>query len=265
MCTRKRHHCIRSLSTCTQRFLSLVRGPSISRVRKLSPTVSVRRGSASRGPHSAIKAVARVRSCLHLLFTHINRPHYPSRSIPLTTRAIDRVISGILSRPRNGHLVLLTPVVGRHGNRRAGALRGLTDRNCVHTHVSNRIYSLSSPPGLRLRGGRAVRIIISHFGIHSSLARHLTRSFRATLRLSNNATMITSVSSPGTRRLLFSTGFTYPVYNCDVHRLRPQLFSFGGPTKTYPAYSNLNMRRCFSPSHIVRGPRLSLTNNTVHN
>lgn len=161
--------------------------------------------------------------------------------------------------------MLLTPIIKKHKNKHTKTLKNLTNQNYIHTHINNKIYNLSNPPKLKLQKKHTIKIIINHFKIHNNLTQHLTKSFKTTLKLSNNTTIITNINNPKTKKLLFSTNFTYPIYNYNIHKLKPQLFSFNNPTKTYPTYNNLNIQQYFNPNQIIQNPKLSLTNNTIHN
>lgn len=232
----------------------------MSRVANLSPTVSVSRGAADRGPHSAINAIARVCSCLHLLCTHINIPRYPIYNQIVDRRAISRVISTILGLSRNAGFRMLTPIIHRHGNARRGRLSTTHQNNCSHIHVSNRLCSLSRRVALRGGVGRAIRVIISHLTVHGNVQNHLTSSLRATLTLANNVTRISIVNN---RYVAFDRGFTYPRRNVSVDSLSPQLFSFGGPLNTYRGYANLNAFVQISRRHVLPGQDLSVQRKTV--
>lgn len=260
VCTRKREHCIRDLSSCTHRFLKRVRGPSISCVRNLDPTVSVSRGAASGGPHSAINAMARVCSCLELLCTEVNVPRYPIYNERVSRRAISRVISGVLACSRNAGVRVVTPVIHSEGNRCAGRLSSTHGSNCTHIHVSNDVCSLFRAVGLSGGGGRGVRVIISELIIGSDVHDHLASDVRATARLSGNAIVY---GVPSNRSRLFSLSCTYPRRNISVRRVDPHVFSFGGPCNTYGYYSNLNAFVRVSRGLIVPGGGLSVGRNTV--
>ncbi len=260
VCTRKREQCMRSLSSCTHRFLNRVRGPGIRIVRKLSPTVSVSRGAASGGPHSAINAIARVCSCLHLLCTHINMPRYPIYNGRVGRRAASRVISVIVGLSTNDGVRVLSPTMAGHGNRRIGRLRRTHGRNFTEMHVSSLICSLSRRVGLRGGGGRAVRMIISHLIVGSRVRSELASDVRATIGLSNNLIGISMVNK---RRLGFSRACTYSRRNVDVPRLAPAVFSFGGPVNTYPRYVNVNIFVGMGPGLLVGSRGGSLLSNTV--
>lgn len=265
VCTRNRHQCIRDLSDCTHRFLNRVSGPSLSSVSNLSPTISVSRGAASGGPHSAINAMARVCSCLHLLFTHINAPRYPRYNHIVRHRAASRITSGILTTKRNHHTFILTPIIHKQGNRCAGLFRSLHTRNFDHIHISNRIHSLSSPVSLSGGFGRSVRIIISHVIVHRGSLNHVTRSIRRTATLTRNGIgmcLLPSHSTPRKARnrlLRCSLTLTYPRRKRSVSSLRPHSFSFGTPCNTYPRYSNLNFGGAISTRTLVRSPSGSVT------
>ncbi len=259
--TSNRHECVRDLSSCTEVFLKRVSGPSMSSVRNLSPTVSVSRGAASGGPHSAINAIARVCSCLQLLCTEVNVPRYPIYNERVGHRSISRVISGVVRLPRNAHVRLLTPVIHNEGNRCIGRLRRTGGSNCIEIEISNSVCRLSRGVGLSGGGGRAVRVIISHLMVGSRVHSELDSSVRITAGLSNNLLNISMVNN---RRVLFSRGCTYPSRNMSVRRLSPQVFSFGGPFKTYPSYANLNIFGEMSPGLVVPGSRLAVERNKVH-
>ncbi len=261
VCTRNREHCIRSLSTCTERFLNRVSGPSIRDVSKLSPTVSVSRGAADGGPHSAINAMARVCSCVELLFTEVNVPRYPGYKGRVGSRSVSRVISTITILPRQAGLRILTPMVENEGNRRGGIIGSTFGGNFTETVVSNRVVRLSNRSArLSGRGGRAVRVIISHLTIGRKVREHLASSIRATLGVTRNVIRVSMVSK---REVIFDAGCTYSSYNVDVRRLAPEVFSFGAPCNTYPGYVKVNSLAVISPSGIVPSGAGSVGRNTV--
>lgn len=174
-------------------------GPSISTVRKLDPTVSVSRGSASRGPHSAINAIARVCSCLQLLCKQTKRPRYPRYSHDVSPRAVSRVVSQIVTLPSHAQFRVLTPIIHNGGNARGGLVSDLTSRNFIQIQIGKRVHRLAS--GVRLSGGRdrRVRIIISHLIGGSNLRRHLTSSLTAYLGQSRKVIIVSVLTSGGRR------------------------------------------------------------------
>lgn len=194
-------------------------------------------------------------------------PRYPRYNRLIDTRAPRRVISALLGGPRHAEFRVLTPIMHNHGKRFTSLLRLLHNSNCTHTLVSNRRHRLSSSVGLAGRGGRAVRIIISHLVVHSNVQRQLASSVRATLQLSGNIVITSFISlsrgSPGQHRP-FSRRETYPgKRRLRLSRVRPHAFSFGTPCKTYPIYSNVNCGLRVSPSLIVTSSSGSLSSNIV--
>lgn len=260
VCTRNREHCVRSLSSCTERFLNRVRGPSMRDVRKLSPTVSVSRGSAGRGPHSAIKAIARVCSCFQLLCTEIKVPRYPGYNHRVTGRSMSRVISRVVTLPREAGVRLLTPIMHKEGKARTGLFRHTGGDKCIHIHISNGVCRLSRRVALSGGVGRGVRVVMSHLMMGPKVRGQLASSIRGMLRLTRNLLIISIVSK---RPLGFDRDFSYPIYRVDVSRVRPHDFSFGGPFKTYPRYFKLNCGVRFSRRLVVPSPSLSVGRNTV--
>lgn len=260
VCTRKRHHCVRSLSSCTERFLNRVRGPSIRDVRNLPPTVSVSRGSAGHGPHSAMKAIARVCSCFQLLCTEIKVPRYPGYKERVGGRAISRVMSDVVSFPREAGVRLLTPIIQNHGKARTGLLRRTGEDKCMHIRVSKGLCRLSRRVDLSGGVGRGVRVIMSHLVIGPKVRGELSSSVRAILSLTRNLLVMSAVSK-GVRG--FDRDFSYPSYNVDMSRVRPEDFSFGGPFNTYPSYLKLKCGVRFSVSLVVPSESLDVLSNTV--
>lgn len=262
VCTRKREECIRDLSSCTEVFLNRVSGPGIRDVRKLSPTVSVSRGAASGGPHSAINAIARVCSCLHLLCTEVNIPRYAIYKERVHRRAISRVISGVVACRANAGVRIVTPIMENEGNRRTGILSDTKGSNCIHTEISKVVCSLSRGVPVRGGGGRGVRVVISHLMVGPRVTSELSSDVRATSGLNNN---LIAIGFGNSRSIAFSRGCTYPRRNIDVSRLSPEVFSFGGPFNTYPGYAKLNMFLGVSRGGVVPSVSGDVHSNNVGN
>lgn len=177
-------------------------------------------------------------------------PVYPGSNDIVTDRSISRVISQIVRLPRQAQLRILTPVIHSGGKARGDIFRGVGGTKFMQIRISNRACSLRRIPTLSGGGGRVIGIIISQVVVGRNVHSHLFSSFRTTLHLDSNCTATSIVNN---RPLVFSRRCTYPVYNFAINRLRPQLFSFGTPLKTYPRYRKLNdglrvSRRLIIPS-----------------
>lgn len=70
--TRSRHHCLSSMSPCTQHLVSRINRPSISSVRNLPPTITLRRRHNAPSMHSSINDIAAVSGNLHVLCSQTN-------------------------------------------------------------------------------------------------------------------------------------------------------------------------------------------------
>lgn len=259
--TRKRHHCVRAFSTCTHGFLKGLRHPSISGVAKLDPIVSVRRGAAGGGPHSAINAAARICSCLHLLCTHTKRTCSCLSNRGVIGCARRRVLSLVLGSCGKGHVCVLTPLIHDHGKRCGRLFRRIHGGNCLCMHISNRMHRILPNVGLSHCGGRSIRIIVSGLIIASGSSAHLGGDITATVHRNSKLLVVLSTRASDIHRC--DGQLVYPIAKLSCQRPTPRGFSFGSPRKTYPGYGKLKIIDRVSVSGIVPSHRLSVTKNTV--
>lgn len=259
--TRKRQECVRAFSTCTHGFLKKLRHPSISGVAKLDPMVSVRRGAAGGGPHSAIKAAARVCSCLHLLCTHtkITCSCLSKRGVIGCARR--RVVNLVRQSCRNGGVFVLTPLMHAHGKRCGRLFRRIHGGNCLCIHISNRIHRVMRNVGLSHCGGRSVRIIVSGLIMSRGSSGQLGRDITATVRRNRKLVVVCSTSAQRIHRC--DGQLVYPIAKLSCGRPTPRGFSFGSPRKTYPHYGKLKCIGLVSISGIVPSEKLSVCRKTV--
>lgn len=264
LCTRKRHHCIRDLSTCTHRFLKHVDGPRYSCVGNVPPTVTVRRGIGAHGPHSAIKASARVCRCLQLLCTHVKGAVSPISKGRIGGRRIDSVIGRILNCPTKAHFTMCTPIIlpSKHDvGRRLRVLRG---RNCAHLSVGRAICHVNRMlTSSTLLSCPIVRLLVSHLIMSSSgaLGDHLTSSTRATFFRKRSAYVVHVCASRKAIMGRCSGGFR--TSNVIFRRPASVVFDFGGPLNTYPAYRNFKGILNVSRGLIIPSGDLSIFRKTM--
>ncbi len=265
LCTRNRQHCIRSLSDCTERFLTHVNGPSDSDVANLPPTVTVRRGIVTHGPQSAINATARVCSCLQLLFSHIKRAFSPVSNVRIGYRAARSIVTCVNRRRMKSDIVILTPVTA------AAPLSGFLTvgdrRKCGHICFNSDFSHVSSFLATRLGSVHSVStasidVIVSHLHVTSSgsCRSHLCSAVSATFCRNRNVVCILFPSDSG-RLTAFSIHFR--TSNVAFRGPASGVFTFGSPTKTYPVYSNCNAIVNVSRGLIIPGPSLSMCSSYI--
>ncbi len=259
--TRKRQHCVRAFSTCTHGFLNGLRHPSISGVANLDPMVSVRRGAAGGGPHSAINAAARVCSFLHLLCTHTKRTCSCLSNRGVIHCARRRVVSLVVESCRKHHVCLLTPIIHGHGKRCGRLFRDVHHGNCLCIYISKRVQRITRNVGISHCGGRDVRVIMSGLHIRRDSSGHLHSDVTATVRRNSKRVVILSTSAKAIQRC--DGHLVYPRAKLTCHSPTPRGFSFGSPRKTYPHYGKLNCIDLVSVSGIVPSHDLSICSNTV--
>lgn len=259
--TRKRHHCVRAFSTCTHGFLNGLRHPSMSGVAKLDPIVSVRRGAAGGGPHSAIKAAARVCSCLHLLCTHTKVTCSCLSKRGVIGCARRRVLRLVLGSCGKGGVCVLTPLIHSHGKRCGRLFRRVQGGKCLCIHVSKRIHRVARNLGLSHCGGRSVRMIISGLVMRSGSSGQLGRDITATVHRKSKLLVVLSTRARDVQRC--DGHLVYPIAKLSCQRPTPRGFSFGSPRNTYPHYGKLKMIDRVSISGIVPGGRVSVCRKTV--
>ncbi len=261
VCTRNRHHCVSAFSTCTHRFVKGVRHPSISCVTNLDPMVTVRRGAAGGGPHSAINAVARVCSCLHLLFTHTNATCDCVSNRGVMGCASHRVLSLVARGCSNGTICLLTPLIRGHGNRCGRLFRTAQGGKCPGIHISNRVRRVAFNVGISHCHGRSVRTVISGVIVGTGSRGHVLRDVSLYVGVKNKAVVVLRHSSGAPH--WFSHRLVSPMSNVSCTRPTPRGFSFGAPGKTYPRYGNLNAVGRVSVSGVVPSHGGAVTANKV--
>lgn len=254
LCTRKRHQCIRSLSSCTHRFLNEVDGPRYSFVGKLPPTVTVRRGIVSQGPHSAINADARVCRCLHLLFTHVNGACSPVDKRRIGHRAARSILTYAQRFSGNAGFMVLTPLRVMRNEDLRGRLRVCLRRKCTHVLIGNRFVHVSS--FRNSTGPRSVFLIVSHTSMdgRGSSVDHLVSSTRATFCRNSNTYHLLFL--PDGVDCSFSAQFR--TSNVAFRRPASGVFTFGSPLNTYPAYRKFKDIVNVSRGLIVPGASVDL-------
>lgn len=252
LCTRKRHHCMRDLDDCTHRFLKQVDGPRYSFVGNVPPTVTVRRGMGDHGPHSAMKASARVCRCLHLLCSHMKEACDPMDKRRIGGRSARSVVGYVLSRPRKAECAMLAPVRLHRSHDLRRRLRVSLGRKFGHVRIGNRVGHVSRCGPMT---NSRICLLMSHVTMTSagSTVDHLASSTRATV-CRNSKAYVLHFCLPSKAARLFSFDAGFRTSNVAFRRPGSRVFSFGSPVNTYPAYRNFNgivnvSRRLIIPSH----------------
>lgn len=261
LCTRKREHCIRDLDDCTHRFLNQVDGPRYSFVGNVPPTVTVRRGMGDHGPHSAMKASARVCRCLHLLCTHMKQACDPVDNRRMGGRSPRSVIGYVLSCPRNAHCAILARVLLHRNQAVRRRLRVSLGRNFGHVRMGKRVMHVSRCGPTR---GSAMCLLMSHVSTTDagSTVDHLASSTRATVcRKSNVYVLHFCLPSKAAGLRAFDAGFR--TSNVAFRRPGSRVFSFGSPVKTYPIYRKFNGIVKVSRRLMIPGHSLSICSKTM--
>lgn len=265
--TKKQHHYVESLSTYTQQFLNQMDKPNVDFIKNLSPTVSIDQKSTSKNPQSTINTITKIYNYLHLLYTHINKPHYPMYKKPIAKQTPQQIVNQILKIPKNTRFQILTPIIREHKNKYINLFADLQTKNFARIQINNIIHSLTNPPKLKKQKKHTIKTIVDHLSTKPSSKQQITNSIKTTLGLANSLIILNFVNLTKAnphREQRYSEHLTYPNdHPLAIDDLEPQSFSFNSPFGTYPIYTNLNTHKKIDPKLVVPNPKLNLTNGTI--
>lgn len=230
---------VESLSTYARQFLGQMNKPDIDKISGLSPAISIDQKSTSHNPRSTVGTVTEIHDYLRMLYAHASRAYCPNCGKPISSQTVDQIVDTLMNLPDRTRLMILAPVVtGKKGTQRK-VLDELRKQGYVRVRADGAILLLAENIELEKNKKHTIDVVIDRLIIKDGIARRLTDSVEAALKLSDGVIVASVMDGDTTKDHIFSTHFACPDCGISLPKPEPRIFSFNNPLGACPACSGL--------------------------
>ncbi|MDY6083916.1 MAG: excinuclease ABC subunit UvrA [Dialister sp.] len=230
---------VESLSAYARQFLGQMNKPDIDKISGLSPAISIDQKSTSHNPRSTVGTVTEINDYLRMLYAHASRAFCPHCGKPISSQTVDQIVDALMNLPDRTRLMVLAPVVvGKKGTQKK-ILDELRKQGYVRVRADGEILLLAESIELEKNKKHTLEVVIDRLIIKDGIARRLTDSVEAALKLSDGMIVAAVMDGEAVNDHIFSTHFACPDCGISLPKPVPRIFSFNNPFGACPACSGL--------------------------
>lgn len=230
---------VESLSAYARQFLGQMNKPDIDKISGLSPAISIDQKSTSHNPRSTVGTVTEINDYLRMLYAHASRAFCPHCGKPISSQTVDQIVDALMNLPDRTRLMVLAPVVvGKKGTQKK-ILDELRKQGYVRVRADGEILLLAESIELEKNKKHTLEVVIDRLIIKDGIARRLTDSVEAALKLSDGMIVAAVMDGEAVKDHIFSTHFACPDCGISLPKPVPRIFSFNNPFGACPACSGL--------------------------
>lgn len=250
---------VESLSAYARQFLELMEKPEVDLIDYLSPAISIEQKSISKNPRSTVGTITEIHDYLRLLFARVGDIHCPSCGKLIQNYTVQQIVDSIMSLPEDTKIEILSPVVrGKKGEHR-NLFKELLKNGYVRAYVNDTIFRLEEEIILDKNVKNDISVVIDRVKIKQDIARRITDSVEAALKLSEGLVVIKTEDSS----TLYSEKFACLDCNISFEEVEPRIFSFNNPYGACPSCDGLGVKLIFDIDAIIPDRNLSIREGAI--
>lgn len=236
------------LSAYVRQYFRIMEKPDVDQILGLPPTVAIEQRSSQLNRRSTVGTITEIYHFLRLLYAKLGQQYCPQCVRELTALSVDRILSLVEDRLREGETKLLAPLV----RARKGVYRDLFARLLrmgFHTvRVDGSWLPLDPIPILARHREHDIEVLVYSSEERGSRQSDLADIVRRTLALGGG-----SIYIPGKEERIFSQHLYCPQCQQGFPPLDPRLFSFNSRHGACPACEGIGTSRRLNVECLV-GP-----------
>ena len=236
---------IESLSSYARQFLGQMEKPDVESIDGLSPAISIDQKTTSHNPRSTVGTVTEIYDYFRLLFARVGIPHCPKCGREIRKQSVDEIADRVMAMPAGSKIMVEAPIARGKKGEFAKELFGFKKSGYGRVKIDGAVYDLQEEIHLEKNIRHNIAVVVDRLVIKDGIAKRLTDSLEAALKLGNGLVIIDGESEE-----LYSSNYACPDCGISIEEIEPRLFSFNTPWGACPECSGLGFKQIVDPDMI---------------
>ena len=236
---------IESLSSYARQFLGQMEKPDVESIDGLSPAISIDQKTTSHNPRSTVGTVTEIYDYFRLLFARVGIPHCPKCGREIRKQSVDEIADRVMAMPAGSKIMVEAPIARGKKGEFAKELSGFKKSGYGRVKIDGAVYDLQEEIHLEKNIRHNIAVVVDRLVIKDGIAKRLTDSLEAALKLGNGLVIIDGESEE-----LYSSNYACPDCGISIEEIEPRLFSFNTPWGACPECSGLGFKQIVDPDMI---------------
>lgn len=158
---------VESLSAYARQFLGRMHKPEAEYIKGISPAIAIEQKVNTRNPRSTVGTSTEIYEYLKLLFARIGETHSPVSGELVKRDTVTDVVSYCLALPNDTMVMLLAPVILKHGRSMREQMEVLLQQGFTRIRIRGTVYRIEKllPESDTLNGDEEAAIVVDRFRI----------------------------------------------------------------------------------------------------
>ena len=236
---------IESLSSYARQFLGQMEKPDVESIDGLSPAISIDQKTTSHNPRSTVGTVTEIYDYFRLLFARVGIPHCPKCGREIRKQSVDEIADRVMAMPAGSKIMVEARIARGKKGEFAKELFGFKKSGYGRVKIDGAVYDLQEEIHLEKNIRHNIAVVVDRLVIKDGIAKRLTDSLEAALKLGNGLVIIDGESEE-----LYSSNYACPDCGISIEEIEPRLFSFNTPWGACPECSGLGFKQIVDPDMI---------------
>ncbi len=236
---------IESLSSYARQFLGQMEKPDVESIDGLSPAISIDQKTTSHNPRSTVGTVTEIYDYFRLLFARVGIPHCPKCGREIRKQSVDEIADRVMAMPAGSKIMVEAPIARGKKGEFAKELFGFKKSGYGRVKIDGAVYDLQEEIHLEKNIRHNIAVVVDRLVIKDGIAKRLTDSLEAALKLGNGLVIIDGESEE-----LYSSNYACPDCGISIEEIEPRLFSLNTPWGACPECSGLGFKQIVDPDMI---------------
>lgn len=245
-----------SLSSYARMFLGRLEKPDCDSIDGLSPAIAIEQKSTNRNPRSTVGTVTEIYDYYRLLWARIGKVYCPKCGKEITEVSVDQIIDFIFSHPKDGKLIILSPIArGKKGEFKS-QLENAKKTGYSKVEIDGKLYSLDELlPQLEKNVKHNISIVVDRVKNNPSSRTRISEAVEKAGEMSGGLIEVNYVDE--NTRELYNEKNSCPDCGIAIPKIEPRLFSFNSPLGACSECNGLGYKEEFDPDKIIPDRSLS--------